>query len=324
MRPWYKNLDWFTILIWLGLVCVGLTAIYSATHGPAREFLKDSVQQNFTRQLEWFGVSAAVMGIVLLLPARLIVRLAPLAYLFCLGLLAAAILFGREVNGAKAWVFGLQPGEIGKVGTVLAVTALLASKEARQGSVKHLVGAAVLLLIPVALLAARQRHRDGARVPRARAGDAVLVRRGPAADDGAARGAGRGRLPRDRQPVHGRRLRRGRDARLLRLDALEGHGGDDVRRDGPDGDRGAHGRCSRSCSRTRSRASSPSTTRRASATARASTSSRRRRPSARAGSSGRASRTARRRSSRTSRRTRRTSSSASSARSSASSAPSPC
>ena len=152
MRPWYKNLDWATILLWIGLVCVGLTAIYSATHGPAREFLKDSVQQNFTRQLEWFGVSAVVMIIVLLLPARLIVRLAPLAYLFCLGLLAAAIVFGREVNGAKAWVWGLQPGEIGKVGTVLAVTALLSSKEARQGSLKHLVGAAVLLLIPVALL----------------------------------------------------------------------------------------------------------------------------------------------------------------------------
>ena len=30
-----------------------------------------------------------------------------------LGLLVAAILFGRGVNGAKAWVWGLQPGEIG-------------------------------------------------------------------------------------------------------------------------------------------------------------------------------------------------------------------
>lgn len=154
MRPWYKNLDWITVLLWAGLVCVGLTAIYSATHGPAREFLKDTVQQNFTRQLEWFAISAVVMLVVLLLPARFIVRMAPFAYLFCLGLLAAALVFGSEVNGAKAWVWGVQPGEIGKVGTVLAVTALLATKEARQGSWVRLVGAAVLLLIPVGLLLA--------------------------------------------------------------------------------------------------------------------------------------------------------------------------
>ena len=154
MRPWYKSLDWFTILLWVALVGVGLTAIYSATHGPAREFLKDTVQQNFTRQAEWFAVSAVVMGIVLLLPARFIVRMAPVAYVFCVGLLVAALVFGREVNGAKAWVWGLQPGEIGKVGTVLAVTALLATKEARQGSWVRLVGAAVLLLIPVGLLLA--------------------------------------------------------------------------------------------------------------------------------------------------------------------------
>ncbi|MEM0962306.1 MAG: FtsW/RodA/SpoVE family cell cycle protein [Bacteroidota bacterium] len=156
MRPWYKNLDLVSLALWLGLVAVGLTAIYSATHGPAREFLLLSVQQNFNRQLTFFGVSAVVMGVILLLPARFIVKLAPVAYVFCLGLLGAALVFGREINGAKSWLYvgpiGLQVAEIAKVGTVLAVTAVLSKKEARRGSWPHLIAAAVLILIPAVLV----------------------------------------------------------------------------------------------------------------------------------------------------------------------------
>ena len=156
MRPWYRNIDWPTVATWLALVGVGLLAIYSATHGPAREFLLESVQQNFNRQLQLFAVSAAVLVVILLFPARVIMRLAPVAYVFCLGLLGAALLFGREVNGAKSWLyiggFGLQVAEIAKVGTVLAVTAVLASKEARQGRISRLVLAAVVILIPAVLV----------------------------------------------------------------------------------------------------------------------------------------------------------------------------
>ena len=319
MRPWYKNLDWFTLLIWIALVCVGLTAIYSATHGPAREFLKDSVQQNFSRQLEWFAVSAGVMLVVLLLPARFIVRMAPLAYLFCIGVLVAAILFGREINGAKAWVWGLQPGEIGKVGTVLAVTALLATKEARQGNPMRLVGAAVLLLVPVGLLLAANDTGTAlvylALVPVMLFWSGVVplpIMALMAAPFG-------GRLPRHRRSRARGALRTRRHGRVLRVDPLEGDGRADVRRHGGRGHCGAPdvvpGAPAAPDQPNRGLQQTPSR----SATARASTSSRPRRPSARAGCSARASPTARRRSSRTSPRTRPTSSSASSARSSASS-----
>lgn len=154
MRPWYRNFDWVTFFLWSGLVVIGLTAIYSATHGPAREFLLETVQQNFNRQLRWFGVSAVILLVTLLLPARFLIRMAPVAYLAGIGLLGAALAFGTVVNGAKAWVWGLQPGELAKVGTVLAVTALLSRKEARRGSVPYLIGTVVLILIPVGMLLA--------------------------------------------------------------------------------------------------------------------------------------------------------------------------
>jgi len=109
-------------------------------------------QTAFTFMLIFSRLAAMIM----LLPARVIVKLAPVAYVFCLGLLAAALVFGREVNGAKSWLYigpiGLQVAEIAKVGTVLAVTALLARKEARRGSVPYMIGAVVLILIPTILV----------------------------------------------------------------------------------------------------------------------------------------------------------------------------
>lgn len=152
MLPWYKKLDLPTLAVWLALVGAGLLAIYSTTHGPAREFLLETVQHNFGRQLQWLGVAALVLLFVLLIPARFLVRLAPLIYLGGVGLLVAALLFGREINGAKAWVWGVQPGELAKAGTVLAVTALLSLPDARRGSFWHLAGAIVLILLPAGLI----------------------------------------------------------------------------------------------------------------------------------------------------------------------------
>ncbi len=163
MRPWYKRLDWPSILAWAALVGAGLTAIYSSTHGPAREFLLDSVKDNANKQAMWAGISFGVMCIVFLMPARLLIRLAPLAYVFCLGLMVAALVFGREINGAKSWIqfggFSLQVAELAKVGTVLAVAAFLSRPNIRSvqpglntGYIAAMAGLAAIILVPTVLV----------------------------------------------------------------------------------------------------------------------------------------------------------------------------
>ncbi|HLA63048.1 MAG TPA: FtsW/RodA/SpoVE family cell cycle protein [Rhodothermales bacterium] len=156
MRPWYKNLDLPVLGAWMALVAVGLTAIYSVTHGPASEFLLLTVQKNFERQAMWFGISAFAMLVILLLPARWLFRLAVPAYIVGVGLLASAILFGHEVNGAKAWLYigpiGLQPGELAKVGTIMLASRLLALNPAREGKWSFLLMVGGVVLLPAALL----------------------------------------------------------------------------------------------------------------------------------------------------------------------------
>jgi rod shape determining protein RodA len=156
MRAWYRNLDWTIILLWAALVAVGLTAIYSATHGPAREFLLLSVQQNFARQVQWFAISAVVLIVTLLTSARFIYKATPWVYAVCISLLAVTVVAGTVVNGAKAWLYlgpiGLQTGEIAKVGTVLMVARFLSSNKAREGKPLYLLMGLGLLVLPAGII----------------------------------------------------------------------------------------------------------------------------------------------------------------------------
>ena len=156
MRTWYRNLDYVTVLTWIGLVTVGLVAIYSTTHGEAQKYLLDSVRQNFERQLLWAGICVVGIVIALMLPVRFYQKAAYPAYVFSLFLLLVALAFGREVNGATSWIYlgpiGFQSSELAKVGTVLAVAQLLSSRRPNASNVRYGLAAVGLLLIPVVLI----------------------------------------------------------------------------------------------------------------------------------------------------------------------------
>ncbi len=152
MRAWYRNLDYVTIFAWMALVSVGLVAIYSTTHGPASEYLLESVRRNFERQLTWSIISSGFILFALLMPVRFWQGISYPAYLFTIGLCIAALLIGREVNGAKAWLYiggiGIQVSELAKVGTVLAVARLLSSRKPNTNNVRYAIAGVVLILIP--------------------------------------------------------------------------------------------------------------------------------------------------------------------------------
>lgn len=156
MRTWYRNLDYLTLLAWTALVGIGLVAIYSTTHGPAAVYLLESVQRNYERQLMWALVSLGVILLSLMMPVRFFQKAAYPTYLFTLLLLVAALLFGREVNGAKAWLYvgglGFQVSELAKVGAVLAVAQLIASKRPNTKNLRYAAGVVLLLTVPGALI----------------------------------------------------------------------------------------------------------------------------------------------------------------------------
>lgn len=156
MRTWYRNLDYTVLVTWLLLVGVGLIAIYSTTNGPAAEFLLESVRRNFWRQLTWAGISATAIVIALMLPVRFFQKVSYPVYILTLLLLVAALLFGREINGAKSWLeigpIQLQVSEFAKVGTVLAVAQLLSSRRPNENYIRYALAAVGLLIVPGTLI----------------------------------------------------------------------------------------------------------------------------------------------------------------------------
>ena len=167
-RRWYQEIDWPTVFGWAGLICVGLTAIYSATHGPASEFLLESVQQNFSRQLQWFGICVALFGVLLLTPGRVFERAAYPIYGVALALCIATALFGREVNGAKAWLyvgpFGFQIGELAKYGTLLAVARFISTRPQRARRLRDAAIATALIIVPAVVILGPQNDTGTALV----------------------------------------------------------------------------------------------------------------------------------------------------------------
>lgn len=151
-----KKIDWLTLLLWAVLVCVGFAAIYSSTNGPASEFLVESVRQSFSRQVMWAGLSLLSLTILLQIPLRFYQSGAYPIYVVMLLALVVTLFFGSEVNGTKAWlVLGpvrLQMSEFAKIGTLLAVANLLASRRPTDSNIRFAGYAVGLILLPAALV----------------------------------------------------------------------------------------------------------------------------------------------------------------------------
>ena len=156
MDQWYRKFDFLTLFTWMGLVAIGLVAIYSTTHGPAAEYLAESVQKNFQRQLIWAVICLVFIFVTLFFSVRFFQQAAYPIYGLTVILLLATLAVGKEVGGAKAWLdlgaFQLQTSEIAKVGTVLAVAHLLASRRPDSSNIRYALGAVALLVIPAVII----------------------------------------------------------------------------------------------------------------------------------------------------------------------------
>ena len=124
----FEGVDRWTVLIYVLIVLVGFVAILSASYEEGAESIF-SFSHFYMKQLVWMGISFAVAVVVLLVDASIYHKWAYLFYVLGLLTLVAALLFGREVNGAKAWFeigsVRIQPVEFAKIATALALARVM-------------------------------------------------------------------------------------------------------------------------------------------------------------------------------------------------------
>lgn len=134
----FKNIDWALLAVYLVLVLLGISNIYSSVYDPETPSLFD-LSTEHGKQIMWLGIALFLGLIVFLLESNFIRKYAYWFYGFTM-LLLVAVLFTTPIHGAKSWFgfggVGIQPSEFAKVGVALALARFIdqnsSSKERKK------------------------------------------------------------------------------------------------------------------------------------------------------------------------------------------------
>lgn len=161
-----KNIDWLSIFMYTMLVFMGWLNIYAAVYNDNHNSIFD-ITQKYGKQLMWIGASFILGFIIMLTDSKFFTAFSFIIYGLTIGLLAAVLVFGKEVNGARSWFeFGsirLQPAEFGKFATCLAIANVMSRHGFKMMRLSSLLTVGILLALP-ALLIIKQNDMGSALV----------------------------------------------------------------------------------------------------------------------------------------------------------------
>ncbi len=151
----YKDIDWFTVILYLILVLMGWINIYAAVFNEEHSSIFD-LSQRYGKQLLWISASLILIIIIMLFESRFYAFFAYPFYFFILLLLLAVLFFGTEVNASRSWFaigsFRFQPGEFAKFATALALARFLSKDNFKIHKFKNLVIIGAIILVPSGLI----------------------------------------------------------------------------------------------------------------------------------------------------------------------------
>ena len=151
----FGKVDMVALLLYIAIVLIGLMVITSASYNPDTDNIF-SFSHNYMKQAVWIGISSVVVTVVLLLDRRLFHMFAVPAYVVGVGLLVAALIFGREVNGAKAWFefggFRVQPVEFAKIATALMMARVMSDYSFNIKRPIDLIKVGAVILLPFSII----------------------------------------------------------------------------------------------------------------------------------------------------------------------------
>ena len=153
--PLFEGVDRVAVILYLLLVAAGMVSIVSASYDDTISGFF-SLEHFYMKQAVWIAAALGAALVILLLDARYYHMYAYYAYAAGLVLLVAVLLFGREVNGAKAWFeFGavrVQPVEFVKIATALAVARMMSNYSFSIRRTGDLLRVAFVILLPLAII----------------------------------------------------------------------------------------------------------------------------------------------------------------------------
>ncbi|QNA45097.1 rod shape-determining protein RodA [Lacibacter sediminis] len=148
-----KGVDATTVLLYYALVLVGFIAIFSVEFRMGDSFVQSllELKKNYSRQVLFIGISSLVGVFILLTDSKFFTTIANLLYMAGILLMLLTFVIGKDISGSKSWIalgggFNLQPAELCKVFTALALAKYLSRQETEFNNLRsHLIAFALTL-----------------------------------------------------------------------------------------------------------------------------------------------------------------------------------
>jgi rod shape determining protein RodA len=148
-----KGVDATTVLLYYTLVLVGFIAIFSVEFRMGDSFFQSllELKKNYSRQVLFIGISSLVGVFILLTDSKFFTTIANLLYMGGIVLMLLTFVIGKDISGSKSWIalgggFNLQPAELCKVFTALALAKYLSRQETEFNTLRsHLIAFALTL-----------------------------------------------------------------------------------------------------------------------------------------------------------------------------------
>ena len=150
------NFDWLTVLLYVILVLIGWATIYSAVYSEEHSNIFDATR-NSGKQFQWMIVCSIVASLLLIIDGKFFSTFAYVIYIVVLLVCVGVIFFGVEVKGQQNWIrfggFQMQPSELVKFATALAVAKYLSGLTVDIRKWKDKIIALALIVIPMLTIA---------------------------------------------------------------------------------------------------------------------------------------------------------------------------
>lgn len=153
-----EGVDWMIVWLYAILVAIGILCIFMVEYRPDTNWLKTFLggKTNYSKQLIFAGFCALIATFILLTDSKLFTALANLLYVFGIALMLATFVLGKNINGSKSWIpigggFNLQPAELCKIFTALALAKFLSRQETEFNNIKSQLIAGMIVITPAIL-----------------------------------------------------------------------------------------------------------------------------------------------------------------------------
>ena len=153
-----EGIDYTVIWLYAILVSIGILCIFMVEYKADTNWLATLLggKANYSKQLIFGGVCAIVATFILLTDSKIFTAFANLSYLLGILLMLATFVLGKNINGSRSWIplvggFNLQPAELCKIFTSLALAKFISRQEIDFTNVKSQIIAGLIALTPAAL-----------------------------------------------------------------------------------------------------------------------------------------------------------------------------